>query len=79
MDTFFSVPAQSHRIVLANMQDELNDIVNKTCRGVAACRAVELLKNSNHAIVRDELSIHLAGPAYIERIRKRWCAIAAKL
>ncbi|WIA12651.1 hypothetical protein OEZ85_006301 [Tetradesmus obliquus] len=53
------------------MQEDLEDRVNRTCRGVAAFRAVELLYNPA-PIVRDELSVQLAGPQYIDVIKKRW-------
>jgi O-methyltransferase involved in polyketide biosynthesis len=53
------------------MQEDLEDKVNKTCRGVAAFRAVELLHNPT-PIVRDELSVELAGPQTTENIKKRW-------
>lgn len=53
------------------MQEDLEDRVNRTCRGVAAFRAVELLYNPA-PIVRNELSVQLAGPQYIDVIKKRW-------
>lgn len=39
-------------------------------------RAQELLRKSEHAIIRDELAVHLAGDEAMERYGQYWYAAA---